>query len=65
VSVVYRDFRTQQRDIDLGSEVDVQLQAKYGRVTALLKYADYAREAVTPAAYQDTRKVWAQLEYAW
>ena len=65
LTVVYRDFRTQRRDIDLGSEVDVQLQAKYGRVTALLKYADYSREAVTPVAYQDTSKVWAQLEYAW
>jgi hypothetical protein len=66
LSVVYRDFRTQQRDVDLGSEVDVQLQAKYGRVTALLKYADYdAQESVTPLTYQDTTKVWAQLEYAW
>ena len=52
--------------VDLGTEVDLQLQAKYKRFVGLLKFALYdAYEGRTPAAYQDTTKFWAQLEYVW
>jgi hypothetical protein len=65
-SLVYHDLQTQRLGTDLGSEVNLQLQAKYQRFVALLKYARYdANEGSTPAAYQDTTKVWAQLEYVW
>jgi hypothetical protein len=64
--VTYRDLRSERLAIDLGAEVDLLLQAKYQRFVASLKYARYeANEGQTPAAYQDTRKFWAQLEYIW
>ena len=66
VMAIYRDFASERGAIDLGEEVDLQVQAKYQRFVALLKYADYdAREGVTPVAYRDTRKYWIQLEYVW
>jgi hypothetical protein len=65
-AVAYRDYRTERGAVDLGAELDLQLQAKYGRFVALFKYADYdAHEGVTPPAYQDTRKFWVQIEYVW
>jgi hypothetical protein len=65
-ALVYRDFESERRAIDLGEEIDVQVQAKYRRFLGMLKYANYdARAGVTPAAYQDTRKFWVQLEYVW
>jgi hypothetical protein len=65
-NVVYRDFESERLSFDLGTEVDLQLQAKYKRFVGLLKYADYeGHEGKTPAAYQDTTKFWVQLEYVW
>jgi len=65
-SLVYRDFESERLAFDLGTEVDLQLQAKYKRFVGLIKYAKYdAHEGKTPAAYQDTTKFWAQLEYVW
>jgi len=63
---VYRDFQTERLGIDLGTELDFQLQAKYQRYVGLVKVARYdAHEGKTPAAYQDTTKFWVQLEYVW
>jgi hypothetical protein len=65
-TVVYRDFESERLSQDLGDEVDLQLQGKYQRFVGLLKVALYeAHEGQTPAAYQDTTKFWAQLEYVW
>jgi hypothetical protein len=65
-NLVYRDFESERLALDLGTEVDLQLQAKYQRFVGLLKYARYdAHEGRTPAAYQDTTKFWVQLEYVW
>jgi hypothetical protein len=65
-NVVYRDFESERLAVDLGTEVDLQLQAKYKRFVGMLKYAYYdAHEGRTPAAYQDTTKFWVQLEYVW
>jgi hypothetical protein len=65
-TAVYRDLQSERLSIDLGYEVDLQLQAKYQRFVMLLKYAYYdASEGETPVAYQDTKKLWAQLEYVW
>lgn len=65
-TVVYRDFESERLAQDLGTEVDLQVQAKYQRFVALVKVALYdAHEGKTPAAYQDTTKYWAQLEYVW
>jgi hypothetical protein len=65
-TVVYHEYSTQRLDADLGTEVNVQLHAKMQRFSALIKYAAYeAREGRTPPAYQDTSKMWVQLEYVW
>jgi hypothetical protein len=62
----YHDFESERLAVDLGSELDLQVQAKYRRLVALLKLARYdAHEGRTPVAYQDTTKFWVQLEYAW
>jgi hypothetical protein len=65
-TLVYHEYSTQRLDTDLGSEVNVQLQAKVKRFSGLIKYAAFdAHEGRTPAAYQDTTKLWVQLEYVW
>ena len=65
-TVVYHEYSTQRLDADLGTELNVQLQAKLQRFSGLIKYAAYeAHEGRTPAAYQDTTKLWVQLEYVW
>ena len=65
-TVVYHEYGAQQHGADLGTEVNVQLQAKAKRFSGLIKYAAYeAHEGRTPAAYQDTTKLWLQLEYVW
>lgn len=56
-------FSTDQAGADPGREFDVQLSRKFGaRVSALVKYADFRRDA---AAYPDVQKVWAQVEFAY
>jgi hypothetical protein len=65
-TLVYHEFSTQRLDDDLGTEVDIQLQGKVKRFSGVIKYAAYeAHEGRTPAAYQDTTKLWLQLEYLW
>ncbi len=64
--VFYHEYRTERLDADLGTEVNVQLQAKVKRFSGLIKYAAFeAHEGRTPVAYQDTTKLWVQLEYVW
>ena len=65
-TVSYHSFESERLSQDLGEEVDLQVQGKYQRFVGLLKVALYeADERRTPAAYQDTAKIWAQLEYVW
>jgi len=65
-SVVYHSYETDRMSVDLGNEVDLQLQAKWKRFVATVKYADYsAQSGETPAIYQDTNKLWAQLDFVW
>src|SRR5262245_1543260 len=62
----YHDYESERSSIDLGTEINVQMQAKYRRFVGLVKYARYeAAEGRTPAQYQDTTKWWAQVEYVW
>lgn len=65
VTAAYHAYETSRLDTDLGNETNVQVAAKYQRFTGTLKYADYSADAGTPAAYRDTKKLWAQLEYVW
>lgn len=65
IVVTYHDYETERGGFDLGDEFNVQLQAKWQRVVGTLKYADYnATPAAATAAYQDTAKFWAMVEYA-
>lgn len=61
LSTVYHDYETARGDASLGDEINLQLSGKIGRVTALLKYADYSGAA----AAQDVRKLWAEVSVAW
>jgi hypothetical protein len=65
-TLAYHEYSADRLDADLGTEVNVQLQAKVKRFAGLIKYAAYeAHEGRTPLAYQDTTKLWVQLEYVW
>jgi hypothetical protein len=61
----WHDYESDIAAIDYGSELDVQLSAKYRRFTGTLKLADYDAAATTPIAVRDTRKLWVQLDYVW
>jgi hypothetical protein len=61
--VSFHDFGADRISADYGSEVDLQLAAKWKRVNLLVKYADFS-EGVLPSA-RDTRKLWAQVEFIW
>jgi len=60
-TVVYHDFRSDRLNLDYGSEIDLQLQAKWHRFSGLLKYADYRAERFAT----DTSKYWAEINYVW
>ena len=60
-TAVYHQFDSSRLSIDYGSEVDLQLQAKYQRFNFMLKYADYNADRFAT----DTRKYWVELDYVW
>ena len=57
----YHVYHAEQTSLDYGSEINAQLQAKWGRFTGLVKYAAYRADRL----FTDTRKFWMQVEYAW
>jgi len=57
----YHDYQSQQQAVDYGSEIDLQLQAKWKRFTGTLKYADYSADTIAT----DTKILWAQIEFVW
>lgn len=59
--VVYHDFQAERGSLDYGSEIDLQLQAKWQRFAAMIKYADYSADGFA----DDTTKFWLQFEYIW
>jgi hypothetical protein len=59
-TLVYHRFESSRVNINYGSEIDLQLQARWRHVTCLIKYADYDAHAFAT----DTRKYWLQIEYA-
>jgi hypothetical protein len=60
-NAVYHQFDSNRLSIDYGSEIDLQLQAKYRRFNVLLKYADYNADSFAT----DTDKYWLQVDYVW
>jgi hypothetical protein len=61
LNLVYHQFESERLAIDYGSEVDLQLQAKWQRFNLLLKYATYDAERFAT----DTNKLWAQVDFVW
>jgi hypothetical protein len=61
----WHGYRSERLDINYGSELDLQLQAKFRRFNGTLKYANYDAAASTPVAVRDTRKLWAQIDFTW
>jgi alginate export protein len=59
-AVVYHRFETARNSTRLGEELDMQVSLRKGRVTGLVKYADYA--ARVPA--QDVDKLWLEVAFA-
>lgn len=60
-TAVYHDFRSNRLSLDYGSEIDLQLAAKWHRFNGVLKYADYSADTFAT----DTTKYWAEVSYVW
>ena len=60
-TAVYHRFDAERVSADFGSEIDLLVQAKWSKWSALIKYADYHADGFAT----DTRKFWAQLEYVY
>lgn len=74
-------YKSTMGGLDLGEEFNVQLSAKYSRVTTTLKYGDYrigtplqlvantgAGATLVNNAFStlaDTKKFWAQIDFVW
>jgi hypothetical protein len=65
-SVSFHRYDSDRNSIHYGDEYNAQLSLKLDkRMTLLLKYADYQRQGIASfAGDADTKKFWAQLEYA-
>jgi hypothetical protein len=65
LAMSWHKFDSQRHSIDYGSELDLQLQGKFQRITGTLKYASYAAVNTTPVSQRDTDKFWLQIDYSW
>ncbi|WP_097093583.1 alginate export family protein [Novosphingobium sp. Chol11] len=65
-SFIYHHFSSDRFSIHYGDEYNAQLALKIDKhLSALVKYADYQRKGISSfAGDADTRKFWAQLDYA-
>ncbi len=57
-TAVYHDFEAEDASSDYGEEVDLAVAKKFGKVKALLKYANYNADEFKV----DTEKLWLQLQ---
>jgi hypothetical protein len=64
MAAIYHEYESQNVSADYGNEINLQLQAKWKRFSAMLKYADYEID-VPVAGLNDTTKLWAQIEFIW
>ena len=59
----YHKFEADRLGADYGTELDLQLTRKFGKLfTALVKYAKFDPDS---AAFPGVEKVWVQVEFAW
>ena len=54
-------YAAEYSSADYGSEINLQLQAKWRHFNGIIKYADYHADQL----FFDTTKFWVQLEYVW
>ena len=59
-TAVWHDYQAEHVSQDYGSELDLQLTARWKKLSGLLKYADYRADGLMT----DTHKLWVQVEYA-
>lgn len=65
-TIVYHEYEAERGSGDLGDELNVQVQTRWKRFLATLKYVDYsANPPSTPAVYRDTVKYWVMVDYVW
>lgn len=57
----YHTYEAERVSLDYGDEINVQLLAKLGKVSGILKYGDYRADDLLT----DTKKYWMQFEYVW
>ncbi len=57
-TAVYHDFEAEDGSSDYGEELDLAIAKKFGKVKALLKYANYNADEFKV----DTEKLWLQLQ---
>jgi len=61
-TATYHDYQSKRLAFDAGgSEVDLQIMAKWQRVTTILKYADYNADGL----FTDTQKLWLEFGFVW
>ena len=61
IVATYHRYAAERGSLRYGTEADLQAQGRWRRLTATLKYADYAADRLLT----DTTKWWLQLEYVW
>lgn len=57
----YHWYDAERIALDYGTEINLQVQAKWRRFLGTLKYADYRADRLMT----DTDKFWVQLDYVW
>jgi hypothetical protein len=57
----YHTYEAESVSVDYGDELNLQLQAKVGKFSTVLKYGDYQADGFLT----DTKKYWVQFEYVW
>jgi len=60
-SAAWHAFEAERGPLDYGSELNLQLQAKWRRFSGTLKFADYHADRFA----SDTRKFWVQVDFVW
>lgn len=59
----WHDYEAEHISLDYGDELNLSLAARIRKTSLMLKYADY--QAGDLGSPRDTRKLWAQIEFAW
>lgn len=72
LAYVYHDYKSARLDFDYGHESNVQLSAKWSRVTFLVKYGDYkihtpiqAIAGNAASLLNNTKKFWTEVDFLW